>query len=86
MTRYKRGSGTTLNEYRFSRALTRDERLLLMELINQRRWSDFITDNSGAVVGCLAHRDELAAFLSELRKLADIARLKRYLRETERRR
>jgi hypothetical protein len=57
------------NDYTFGRPLTDAERDLLVRLISWRRGSRVITDESGAVVACAAHPDDLADFEKEVRKL-----------------
>ena len=56
------------NEYQFGRQLTNVEIDLLQELITWRPGSSVITDPAGAVVGCIAHPDDLDEFESRLRK------------------
>lgn len=56
------------NEYRFTRPLTVAETDLLMQLIGWRREARLVTDPSEAVVGCVAHPDDVAAFTAEVRK------------------
>jgi hypothetical protein len=55
-------------EYKFGRQLNDVEVDLLKELITWRPGSSVMTDPSGAVVGCVAHPDDLDEFESRLRK------------------
>jgi len=50
------------HEYKFGRQLTDVEADLLKELVTWRPGSSVITDPSGAVVGCIAHPDDLDEF------------------------
>jgi hypothetical protein len=54
--------------YDFPRPLESGEAELLTSLIGWRRGSSVRTDESGQVVGCVAHPDDLAEFKKELRK------------------
>jgi hypothetical protein len=54
--------------YDFRRPLEGDEAELLTSLIGWRRGSSVRTDESGQVVGCVAHPDDWAEFKKELRK------------------
>jgi hypothetical protein len=56
------------NEYKFGRRLTDADVDLLKELICWRPGSSVIVDSAGAVVGCIAHPDDLDEFESTLRK------------------
>ncbi len=58
------------NEYRFDRPLTAGERELLTNLIGWRPGSRLIVDESGAVVACIAHPDDIAAFENAQRRLS----------------
>jgi hypothetical protein len=55
-------------EYKFGRQLNDVEVELLRELIDWRPGSRVITDPAGAVVGCVAHPDDLDEFESRLRQ------------------
>jgi hypothetical protein len=54
--------------YDFRRPLEGDEAELLTSLIGWRRGSSVRTDETGQVVGCVAHPDDWAEFKKELRK------------------
>jgi hypothetical protein len=54
--------------YDFRRPLEGDEAELLTSLIGWRRGSSVRTDESGQVVGCVAHPDDWAEFKNKLRK------------------
>jgi hypothetical protein len=56
------------NEYKFGRQLTDVEVDLLKELVTWRPGSSVVVDPAGAVVGYIAHPDDLDEFKSTLRK------------------
>jgi hypothetical protein len=56
------------NKYKFERPLTDAEVPLLKKLICWRPGSSVIVDPAGAVIGCVAHPDDVAEFHKELRK------------------
>jgi hypothetical protein len=55
------------NEYRFARPLVGSESELLAKLILWRKGSRLIRDESGNVIGAIAHPDDFETFAAELR-------------------
>jgi hypothetical protein len=55
------------NRYAFEQPLTADEAMSLMMLIGWCRGSRVLTNETGAVIGAVAHPDDVASFEKERR-------------------
>ena len=58
-------------KYRFDPPLTAAESHLLLRLIGWRRGASIALDRSDAVVGCIAHSDDIAEFEKKVRERND---------------